>query len=471
MAFAPAMRGWREFGRDYGLKVQNLGARPARFLLLAQAPAQPVPAAAGCDECPRFTAVCSPVTDPGVAWTAFPGGGGAVVYSLSLRPASEAGEAWAAFARAQGLEASASLADVACQAIAAAAGPFRGAAPTPTSMASQVTAPGSDALNGPGSVRGAGSEAGPRSVDADEGLDCALYRGFHAAYLSGAAMTELLPDLPLDLLRGEPLAAAAAFEMPTIDAKGAPSAARPALDREAALSLSDAGADPAIARTEPFVYILPGVFLETPELQKGLVWLQGASADCAQVTVEAFRGSQGQLPGRRQLSVAGGAVASFQPADSWSDMSAASLRVTSDRPLAVMASQLGYGTSASFNASLIGAAPDSWAIPLAYQEPKPLPPAVVLREAGDGGSERRHLLGKSSSGSPPLWLPPLGGPPLLLSPPGGPPPGLPPLGGGAGVLPLDGGSVALAPRSDMSAAHRSLDSVSPQGRVLTSAPP
>ncbi|HRA21752.1 MAG TPA: hypothetical protein PLZ56_14995, partial [Anaerolineae bacterium] len=472
VAFAPAMRGWREFGRDYGLKVQNLGARPARFLLLAQAPAQPVPAAAGCDECPRFTAVCSPVTDPGVAWTAFPGGGGAVVYSLSLRPASEAGEAWAAFARAQGLEASASLADVACQAIAAAAGPFRGAAPTPTSMASQVTAPGSDALNGPGSVRGAGSEAGPRSVDADEGLDCALYRGFHAAYLSGAAMTELLPDLPLDLLRGEPLAAAAAFEMPTIDAKGAPSAARPALDREAALSLSDAGADPAIARTEPFVYILPGVFLETPELQKGLVWLQGASADCAQVTVEAFRGSQGQLPGRRQLSVAGGAVASFQPADSWSDMSAASLRVTSDRPLAVMASQLGYGTSASFNASLIGAAPDSWAIPLAYQEPKPLPPAVVLGEAGDGGGgggQRR-----------PLWLPPLGGPSPGLA---GPPPGLPPLGGGAGVLPPDGGRMMPRPRVELSASDhgpdasrgldtsRGLDAFSPAGRIFTLAPP
>lgn len=230
--------------------------------------------------------------------------------------------------------------------------------------------------------------------DTPPGLDCTVYRAFHGAYLVGGAMTELLPGLPLDVLRGQPLAAAAAFEMPTVDEKGAVTAARPALDREAAVSLSDAGADPAGASAGPFVYLLPGIFLETPEWQQGLVWLQGASADCAAVTVEAFRGGQGQLPGKRELAVAAGAVVRFRPAESWADHAAATLRVTSDRPLAVMASELGYHTSASFNASLLGAQPMAWAIPLAYQEPKPLPP----------------LAGGPSSAPPPSGGRPGGGP-------------------------------------------------------------
>ena len=466
VAFAPAMRGFQAFGRDYGLKVQNLGQAPARFLLLAQAPEQDPPAA-GCAECPRFTAVCSPLVAPGTAWTFFPAGGGAVVYSLSGQPASAAGEAWSAFARGRGLPADTALADLACAAIGEAAGPFQGAAPTPTAMAvgggalgeaigpigpvGRIGPIGSMGTSGPMGLVGSVHRIGPMgpfrpispirpiaSIDAivsqespgdtPPSLDCTLYRAFHGAYLGGGAMTELLPGLPLDVLRGQPLAAAAAFEMPTVDEKGAVTAARPALDREAAVSLSDAGADPAAASAGPFVYLLPGVFLETPEWQQGLVWLQGASADCAAVTVEAFRGGQGQLPGKRELAVAAGAVVRFRPAESWADHAAATLRVTSDRPLAVMASELGYHTSASFNASLLGPEPMAWAIPLAYQEPKPLPPLA-------GGLVPAP---PPSGGRPPV--------PVAVWPaaPAPPPSGGRP-GGGLAAAPFPGPAVAAAP--------------------------
>ncbi len=358
VAFAPGLAGWTTWGPEqgYGLRAQNLGAVPSRILLWAQAPGAGS-SAAGCAACRGFTAACSPPLAPGQAF-AFSPGGAAMVYSLSLRPADEAGPAWSALARSRGLPPQTPLADLVCEALATETGPRA----TPAAAPSR-------------------SSAAP--------LDCELQRAFHAAYLGGEALPSGSPlaDAPLALLRGEPLAAAAAFEMPTVNAQDQVDGAAPALDREAALSLGDTGGD--APRADPYVYLLPGVFLATPEYQHGLLWLQSAAADCAAVTVEAFRSSRGKLPGELRLDLAGGALARLWPSQTWPDGVAATLKVSSDRPLAVMASQLGYRTSASFNASLDRPGPAAWALPLAYQEPAPLPPPF-LPAAGVGHGPVGH---------------------------------------------------------------------------------
>lgn len=373
VAFAPGMAGWTQLGPDqgYGLKAQNLGRGPSRILLLAHKDPAGT-AVGGCAACPGFSAACSPVLAPGQAF-AFSPAGAATLYSLSLRPAEEAGPAWSALARARGLPPQTPLADLVCRTLAEVTGPPA----TPVALAAgPSSATALPASGQPSSSAASRRHRAERAAAAD--LDCGLQRAFHGAYLGGGGMGEGSPlaEAPLELLRGEPLAAAAAFEMPTINAREQVDAAQPALDREAALSLSDTGAD--APREGPYVYLLPGVFLATPEWQRGLLWLQSAVSDCTQLTVEAFRSSRGKLPGELHLALAGGALTKLWPSQTWPDGIAATLKISSDRPLAAMASQLGYRTSASFNATLDRPGPAAWALPLAYQEPAPLPPPARL---------------------------------------------------------------------------------------------
>ncbi|MCB0215898.1 MAG: hypothetical protein KDH92_04625 [Chloroflexi bacterium] len=346
-----------EAGRYAGLRVQNVGERPGRFLVYylrargeggrpfamtedppdrrADAPSRPAQSA--CSDCVVVGARCSPEVAPGGVWT-FPPGldaegsapQAATIYSLNTRPAADYGAEWAAWLLDHDLPADTSLAEAVC---------------------------------------------GQATVVDDAAPTCDRYLDFHRAFLSGTP-TPRFGAAPFEALRGEPIAAVAAARVPTIDQSLNPSLDRPALDRYAALRLAETQYAPAgIEASQPFTrsYLLPGLYTRTLEGRLGFVSLQNTDTECASVVLEGFPTGSGQLETAGPFAIAPGAVLQLRLADLWRSADPITVRASSQRALAVVGSNLGYHVSAAFPAIADHWDRSAWAIPRAYQEPKPIP--------------------------------------------------------------------------------------------------
>ena len=372
--------------RYAGLRVQNAGDRPSRFLVyylradgaggqpLAQAPASQAgraglperPTQSACPDCLVVGALCSPEVAPGGVWT-FPSGldaeagrpQTASIYSLNTRPAADYGPAWAAWLLDRDLPADTSLAEAVCGQVAA-------------------------------------TEA--------EGPACDRYLDFHRAFLSGTPAPRF-GAAPFEALRGEPIAAVAAARVPTIDQSLNPSLARPALDRYAALRLEEvryplagAGASEAMTRS----YLLPGLYTRTPEGRLGLLSLMNAGTECASIRLEGFPTGSGRLEPAGPFALAPGAALQLRLTDLWRSADPITVRASSQQPLAVVGSNLGYQVSASFPAIGDHWGRSAWAIPRAFQEPKPVPGG---RSAGDPAVQRDPVASIAPSGGGPRAAP------------------------------------------------------------------
>lgn len=347
------------FGRLTGVTAQNAGVRPTRFMAVYFGVGERAgtDAAAACADCGALAAVCSPAVAPGQTWRfpARPDGsagdwdaGGrallasAVVYSLNDRPARDYGPAWEGWLREHPrLGAGATLADIACDALAA---------------------------------RPAASPATPAPL-------CDRFADFHTAYVLGtpSALWDGLPPAPL---RGEPAAAVAAVTMPTVASGGGAAFERLSLDRYAAVPLAETGWSEPAAATGAYTSHLPGVYLRTPDGQNGMVFVQNAGTACAAVTIEGFRSTAGMLTRTATLHVPAGGWATFRPEDTWTDArGSVALRLTSDQPIAAAASNLGYLTGATHTARRARALPVAWAAPWVYQPPRPRPLARAAARA------------------------------------------------------------------------------------------
>ncbi len=406
-----------DLARQAGLRVQNTGDRPTRVLAFffnewklqeepddawvpspsatpgsrplapdqpaawnqPAVPNQPTPEP-GCDTCGSlvdcgecgglFNAVCSPPIAPGASWT-FPlrrtdafrptdyptrtVAAVAVAYSLNHRPAKDYGPVWEARAEAAGLEPSASVADVVCH----------------------------DAER---AIRH------PETIKPDnrmQQVQCGFYRGFHAAYLTGEPM---VPEEPFDPVRGEPIAGVAAVPMPSVNGNAPRPGETPspwsynrlALDRYAAVPLSETGFGAGSSQPKTFTSYVPGVYTTTPEGQQSVVFVQNAGTECATVRFDALRNGGGPVVQGRTVELPIGSWLGFSAQQTWPELRGSiTVRAQSNQPIALAATTLGYLTSGTFTGLRERAAPVAWAVPLAYQAPRPIP--WLRGRAGEAG--------------------------------------------------------------------------------------
>lgn len=364
---------WRHAVQAGGLRVQNAGAGPTRFMavyfadLQGEAGPPAGPDTGGCADCGFAGAVCSAAVAPGGDWH-FPlrttaaisatteisraWASSAVVYSLNERPARDYDPAWEDWLIERDLDPATSLAAIACAGLGA-EGPEVPPVPPPVSA-------------------------------------CDRYRAFHRAFQTGEAPPGYA-GLAFAPFRGEPAAAVARVPMPTTGALGELDFRRPALDRYSAVPLAEAGslppaeAIPAPQRPPSYTYWAPGTYLTTPEGQAGIVAIQNAGDACATVRVEAFRTNRGSAGEPVTLTLPAGGRRLLHPGQHWPAPGSAALRLSADQPLAAAITTAGAGTSATHTASRARPGPLAWAVPRAWQPPRPLPLAgeVPASPAGD----------------------------------------------------------------------------------------
>lgn len=322
-----------------------------------------------CAECAIAGAVCSDLVAPGRTWhfgptpfatsvddaSLYSG----TVYSLNSRPAADYDPDWEAWLLARDRDRQTSLADILCDELAM-------------------------LLELPGGVAGADGEIeGKREILQRGDVDCPLLQDFHRAYLQGGRM-DLFGDLSLAPARGEPAAALSAPRMPSIDELLNPSLKRPALDRFEALRLEEADylglargelsagpVDPTQSITH--TYIVPGIYTQTMEGRLGILTIQNPGLGCANIQIEGFPTTSGSLVPAPGFQVPAGKASIFAPSSKWQTPDPITVRILSDQPLAIVATNFGYATSASWPAISGGNAGSGWAIPRAFQEPKPVP--------------------------------------------------------------------------------------------------
>lgn len=358
---------WRHVAQMSGLKVQNVGAGPTRFMAVYFADLEDEggpPAGSdtgGCADCGFAGAICSAAVQPGGSWV-FPlrptgavsvtsnvtgtetltraWASSAVIYSLNDRPARDYDTAWEAWLIERDLDPATSLAAIACAGLGA-EGPEVPAVPPPVSA-------------------------------------CDRYQAFHRAFQTGVAPPGYA-GLAFAPFRGEPAAAVARVPMPTTGADGRLDFVRPALDRYSAVPLAEAGplppAEPIPAPERPpsYTYWAPGSYLTTPEGQAGIVAIQNAGDACATVRVEAFRTNRGSAGEPITLTLPAGGRRLLHPGEHWPAPGSAALRLSADQPLAAAITTAGAGTSATHTASRARPGPLAWAVPRAWQPPRPLP--------------------------------------------------------------------------------------------------
>jgi len=351
--------------KQAGLTVQNAGDRETRLLAIyfgatRQPPEGQEPSS--CGDCGLFDMVCSPPVAPGRTWTlplratggVTPAAGSvptamasAVVYSLNNHPARDYGPDWVARLRAAGLDPDATVADAICHDL---------------------------------------SRTIQHSEASDPAPACSAYRDFHRGYLDGPA---------LDAGRGEAIAAVAAIPLPTLDERGQGRLDAPALDRYAAISLSETGFEEAGAPGLAYSSLAPGTYARTPEGQRGLVVVQNAGDGCATVAVDGFRSGRGPVGEAVTMTIAAGGWSAFLPDVAWPDVRGSlTLRVTGDQPVAAAATTLWFKTSATHTAVRERAGPVAWAVPRTYQPPGP--PGSRSGATLDGTTARVAAMGRSA---------------------------------------------------------------------------
>ncbi len=271
-----------------GMTVQNLGDAPTRLLALDVAPDDGD--AASCERCALRRVLCSPPVTPGATWRVT---STVAVVSLSLQPAAAAGDAWAAAAGALGLPNTATVADVVCG--YAARWPAEAACPGPALIGALVDGGASPAL--------------------PDGVDAAAARGER---IGGVAAPWLTSD--------------GALEARTVD-------------RTEALGLADVGWDTPAADgpVAPFVYDLPGAWIQSPDGLRSQLHVLNPTPGCATVVVSAFRTSSG-FRGAYTATLTAGALMTYDldGTTAFEDVfGSAALRLVSDRPLAAALTVVG----------------------------------------------------------------------------------------------------------------------------------
>lgn len=322
-----------------GVTVQNLGARPTRLAALYLDPLARAEGGDACAACRYVTASCSPPVAPGMTWR-FPArvlfGGVApgapalvsTVYSLNERPAAEYGPAWVAWLDERGLPAEATVADAFCRAILA-----------------DIPPPSSDA-----------SSSAPSQADA-----CPT--SLLPAWVEGGELP-LDPPLPAGPFRGEPIGGVSHALVPI----GLPGRRLPVFDRLEASDLDDLGIGLGDPWERERAWDLPGAWGETPDQLGSHVLVHNPGPDCASATLEAFRTGAGSL-GTITTTVPPGAWGMLDVGTAtWGLFGSATVRVTSDRPLATALTTDSPGASAASPGTLVRADAPSWLVPLAYQE-------------------------------------------------------------------------------------------------------
>lgn len=322
-----------------GVTLQNGGIVPTRFLALYWGDV----AEGGCQDCELLAALCGPSVPAGEAWT-FPGvllpekgpprlAASISAFSLNDRPARDYGAEFVRFLEAHQYPAESTLAQLAC------------------------------------------GEVGPSRLPmaaAPESLYCDQQLAFQAAYVSGGQWPAA-PDLPIAPFRGEPIAGVASspiavtggtYPHETLDRYAMPGLAETGWG-EGEPGMDGAGEDtPA-----PHVYHLPGANLMTPDGQTSVVVLQNVGLQCATVAVAAFETNRGPVEGPPYVvDVPAGGRRAVDVGLLWPAASAASIRVASDEPLAVLLVNRGPVTSAASPALRATSDRVEWALPLAYQE-------------------------------------------------------------------------------------------------------
>lgn len=304
-----------------GMTVQNLGARPTRLLSLDDVPLEPPPPS--CTRCGIHRTLCSEPIAPGATWQVSTT---VAVVSLSDQPAADAGADWAAAAGALGLPAGATVADVVCAHVAG--------------WPRDATCPAAD---------------------------------FIEAFAGGGPTDALPAGLDAAAARGEPIGGV--VRRPRLEVGGP---VRGTDDRFEALGLADIGWAPTTddaAPDAPFVYDLPGAWIQSPEGLLSALHLVNPSADCATVVVSAYRTSTG-FRGAFTATLNAGSVGGYSldnVAEFDEVFGSAALRIVSDRPLAAALEVRGphFTTMAPaihMPGAVLAAPTLRQLMPLAYQE-------------------------------------------------------------------------------------------------------
>ena len=317
------------YKRHAGLTVQNAGVRETRALALYFGSAELTRAegAEPCSVCGLFNALCSPPIPPGRTWT-FP-----LRRTEAFTPTGY---------------------------------------PTATFMASvAVYSLGAGAAEAVCDEFTSLVEHPPAAEDANA-LVCDVYENFAEAFFTR--------EMNRGALRGEPIAAVAAVPLPTVSGRGQFNFDRLALDRYAAVPLEDTGALTPPGH-QPYAYHLPGVYTTTPEGLQGIVVAQNAGTECATVRLDAFRTGLNPVNQPVTLTIPVGSWDGIVPAEVWPGVRGSiTVRIESSQPVAAAVTNIGYNTSATHTAVRERRGRVTWAVPRAYQPPRPLPLGADIRD-------------------------------------------------------------------------------------------
>jgi len=337
------------FDAYQGVTVQNLGTRPTRLAALYLDPLARAEGGDACTACRFVTAACSAPVAPGMTWR-FPArvlfGGiepGApalisTVYSLNDHAASAYGPEWVAFLDAAGLPPEATVADAFCRAV-------RADMPPPQAVSAGLDGPaGTSRLEGL-----AQADACPTSI---------------LPAWAGQGPLPVAPTLPVGPFRGEPIGGVSHALTPI----GLPGRTQPVFDRLEASDLDDLGIAPGEPWEGTRAWDLPGAWGETPDRLTSHVLVHNPGPGCASATVEAFRTAAGSL-GVITTTVPPGAWGMLDVGTAaWGLFGSATIRVTSDRPLATALTTDSAGASAASPGLVRRSDAPTWLIPLAFQE-------------------------------------------------------------------------------------------------------
>ena len=357
------------------IAAQNLGAASTRYIALYFGEGEkwdfdrginPDQSITPCENCRFLGAVCSPSIAPGRVWRApmlpdFEDQDprapirsarsyvSSIVYSVDDGPASRHGQAWQDYLAANDFAPETSTADLLCSTLVER---LQEAPPAPDDL-----------------------------FEHDKML-CDLSRRMHIAFLDGSELPGLA-GLEAKFARGMQSVGSVAIAHQTVGDRGLLSDDRNGITRYSALDIDETGLGEA--PREQYIYSIPGIYLSTFEAHQGSIMLQNIGRECTTISLGASLSLRGPIDDSPlSLELAPGASRFLSLANVFRDTEGnGTIRIRSEQPLAIVAHNHAYNTVSSRRASLDLRADDeqvaglTWAIPRAYQEPKPPQPAIT----------------------------------------------------------------------------------------------
>ena len=302
-----------------GLRVQNPGIEPARFLVVSFPEVQGNTGDGSCADCQAAAAACSPLLDSRESWTApVPAGASSTVFALSDVGANAAGPGWPGWLEENGFERDTAPATALCEHLAAAP---------------------------------------------DPGERCERYRLLHRAF-TGTDAAALGPSL--EAVRGEAVAATGAVLSQT-ELNGE------AWDLVGAHTWAEVG--PASTDgAETHVSIATGVHLAPQDGRRSTVVLQNAGVACTTATLSLFpTGLEGPDDTVATVSVPPGSAARVPAGQVWALPKTGAVRIEADGPVAAGVVTVGYDTASAHGAQPLTEPGVVWGLPLVYNEWRPGP--------------------------------------------------------------------------------------------------